>query len=401
MPDTRTTELNVGFGTPWQEQIDFLRNKLRIPTDRWDDIQRGAHDRAFMVAGAAKVDLLEDLQSALIKGAEGGGLTGFRKDFKTIVAKHGWTGWTGEGSKVTEAWRTKVIYQTNMSTSYAAGQRNKFLEPEYRKLHPYWRYIHSESVLHPRPLHLSWHGLTLPFDHPFWKTHFAPNGWGCQCRITTVSKREGEASAKAGLGEPPAGWDLRDPKTGAQVGIDKGFDYAFGADAQTPLRQLLQDKLITSQPAIARALKLDTNRYIDATADVAGYATNALTNTQRADSLWLGFVENVEQVNLHTTHDTNGYLVLLPADAVRHVEKAHEWDGNGQRAPLPEDYTQLMSVLSEPDDIFKGSLSKDLLERIVVAKGIGAETYRAVFEVRPGQKSRALALVSLVIKTGK
>ncbi|MEY4977940.1 MAG: hypothetical protein RLZZ352_210 [Pseudomonadota bacterium] len=61
------------------------------------------------------------------------------------------------------------------------------------------------------------------------KTHFAPNGWGCGCRIASVSRREGEASARAGLGEPPEGWDTLDPKTGAPVGIDKGFAYAPGA----------------------------------------------------------------------------------------------------------------------------------------------------------------------------
>lgn len=55
--------LNVGFGTPFQAQIDFLLQKLRLPTERWDDIRRAAHDRA-VVAGAAKADLLTDLHQA-------------------------------------------------------------------------------------------------------------------------------------------------------------------------------------------------------------------------------------------------------------------------------------------------------------------------------------------------
>ena len=32
-----------------------------------------------------------------------------------------------------------------------------------------------------RPQHLEWDGLVLPVDHPFWKTHAPPNGWGCRC----------------------------------------------------------------------------------------------------------------------------------------------------------------------------------------------------------------------------
>ena len=191
--------LAVGFGTPFQAQIDYLRQKLRVPTERWDDIASAAH---------------------------------------------GWTGWTGEGTKEGEAWRTRVIYQTNLATSYAAGRRAQLSEPGVLKLRPYWRYIHSDGVLNPRPQHLAWHGLTLLHDHPFWDTHYPPCGWGCQCRVESVSRLEGEASARAGLDEPPAGWDSINPKTGAPVGIDKGFDYAPGASTLRPMQELIDAKLI-------------------------------------------------------------------------------------------------------------------------------------------------------------
>lgn len=252
--------LNVGFGTPFEAQIDFMRKKLRLPTERWDDIQRAAHDRAFIVAGAAKADLLADLQQAvLVNGEQGLGVREFQKAFKSIVAKHGWTGWTGEGSAEGEAWRARIIYQTNMATSYAAGRRRQMTDPEYLRLRPYWRYIHSDGVAHPRPHHLAWHGLTLAHDHPFWQTHFAPNGWGCQCRLTTVSRKEGEASARAGLGDPPDGWDAIDPKTGAQVGIDKGFDYAPGANVHASLRDLVNAKLLKLSPELGAALKAEAD----------------------------------------------------------------------------------------------------------------------------------------------
>lgn len=241
----QTSALNVGFGTPFQEQIDFLRQKLRLPTERWDDIQRSAHDRAFIVAGAAKADLLADLHQSVIRAVtEGKGADAYQRDFKSIVAKHGWTGWTGEGTKEGEAWRARVIYQTNLSTAYAAGRYKQLTDPEFLKLHPYWRYIHSNIVLHPREDHVAWHGLTLPADHPFWKTHFAPNGIGCRCRITSVTRKEGEASARAGLGEPPEGWDKINPKTGEQVGIGKGFGYTPGASIQKPMQEFIDAKLL-------------------------------------------------------------------------------------------------------------------------------------------------------------
>jgi uncharacterized protein with gpF-like domain len=262
-----TAALNVGFGTPFQAQIDFLRQKLGVPTDRWDDIQAAAHDRAFVVAGAAKADLLADLHQAVIQAAEGGaGLQAFRKDFKSIVAKHGWTGWTGEDTPAGVAWRTRVIYQTNMATSYAAGRHRQMSDPEVLKLRPYWRYIHSDGVLTPRPLHLAWHGLTLLASHPFWKTHYPPCGWGCQCRVASVSRLEGEASARAGLDEPPEDWQKINRTTGAPVGIDKGFDHAPGSSLWDALRGMVADKAVKLPEALGQALLADTQAVLEARA---------------------------------------------------------------------------------------------------------------------------------------
>ncbi|QNK69200.1 phage minor head protein [Variovorax sp. PAMC26660] len=236
----------------FQEQIDFFRAKLALPTERWDDIWQRAHDRAFIVAGAQKADLLSDLFQAVDKAVGGDSIGQFRRDFAQAVARSGWTGWTGEGTKAGEAWRTRTIYSANVSTSYSAGRRAQLLQPGLLAVRRFWCYLHADGVLHPRPMHLAWNGLTLPYDHPFWLTHFGPNGWGCQCRI--VAKR---APADGDPTEPPDGWDEIDPKTGAPVGIDRGWAYAPGADSDTSLQQMVQDKLITYPPAIARALSQD------------------------------------------------------------------------------------------------------------------------------------------------
>jgi Phage Mu protein F like protein len=240
-------DLHIGFGTPWQAQIDFLLAKLRLPTERWDDIQKSAHDRAFIVAGAMKADLLSDIQQALIDNA-GKNAYAFARDFKAIVAKHGWTGWTGEGTPEGEAWRARIIYQTNMRTSYMAA-RYQQLKANAEDL-PYWKYVHSDGVRHPRPMHVSWDGLTLPHDHPFWNTHFPPNGWGCMCNVIGVSRRKGEAAAREGRGTPPAGWDAINPATGAPPGIDKGWGYAPGASVMKPMQSFIAKKLINLNTGI-------------------------------------------------------------------------------------------------------------------------------------------------------
>ena len=90
---------------------------------------------------------------------------------------------------------------------------------------------------------------------------------------------------------------------------------------------------------------------------------------------------------------------MLPSDAPRHAEKHHEWDGKGQRPATPEDYGKVQNLLTDYDAIKPGSPFDKGLARFVVTKKIGDETFRAVFEVRPGKKNRAVALVSLSIKT--
>jgi len=240
---------------PFAEQLDFFRRKLALPSERWDDILKGAHDRAFIVAGAANSDLVNDLHQAIATAIEQGtGLQAFRKDFNAIVLKHGWTGWAGEGSAAGQAWRTRIIYQTNMSTSYAAGRWQQLKDPALLSIRPYWRYVHADGVMHPRPLHLAWNGLVLPHDDPFWDTHYCPNGWGCHCRVTSADASEYADAQAAGRATPPAGWQDIDPKTGAPVGIDKGFDYAPGANTHLPLQELINAKLINLDAPIGAAM---------------------------------------------------------------------------------------------------------------------------------------------------
>lgn len=179
----------------------------------------------------ARADLLADLAAAVDKAiSEGESLQTFRKRFGEIVQKRGWTGWTGEGSQAGTAWRTRVIYRTNMDTSYAAGRLAQLQH------FPVWVYRHSGAE-HPRLQHKAWDGLTLPADHEFWRTNYPPNGWGCGCRVVGASSTDAalRLGGDPGFDAPPAGWDARDAK-GRLPGIDEGWDYMPGGKAGGALR---------------------------------------------------------------------------------------------------------------------------------------------------------------------
>ena len=67
MPVASDPKLAFALRRPFAEQVAFFRGKLGnlVPTATWRDLWKSQHDRAFMVAGAAKADLLADLESAL------------------------------------------------------------------------------------------------------------------------------------------------------------------------------------------------------------------------------------------------------------------------------------------------------------------------------------------------
>ena len=102
------------------------------------------------------------------------------------MAKHGWDYNGGRN------WRSRVIYETNLATSHAAGRWEQLQGA------PYWQYRHADWVQHPRHQHLAWDGLVLAKDDPFWQTHFPPNGWGCQCSVRGMWSRDLEKLGKTG-----------------------------------------------------------------------------------------------------------------------------------------------------------------------------------------------------------
>ncbi|RWR26797.1 virion morphogenesis protein [Sinirhodobacter populi] len=225
------------FRKPFAEQQAAFRLRLGnlIPTQAWDDIRHNAHDRGFMVAGAMKADLLADLGTAVDKAiSQGTTLEEFRRDFRSIVAKHGWHGWTGEGTEAGEAWRTRVIYKTNLRTSYAAGRRAQLIAGGYR----WWVYRHSGAE-HPRLQHLAWDGIALSPDHPFWATNYPPNGWGCGCEVYGARTDAGIRRVGGIPGKQlPDGWNARDPRTGLPPGLTKGWDYAPGSTVSETVQAL-------------------------------------------------------------------------------------------------------------------------------------------------------------------
>lgn len=172
------------FDLPFDEQIEFFRQKVRLPTQGYQDLTAQNHDKAFVVAGAMKADLLNDLHKAVLSAIENGESLGqFSKNFDSIAKKYGWT--AGEGN----AWRAKIVYQTNLRTSHSAGRYHQMTDPDVLKDRPYWQYRHITAD-NPRLHHKRLNNMVLRADDAWWTVNYPPNGWGCKCYARTLSQAD-------------------------------------------------------------------------------------------------------------------------------------------------------------------------------------------------------------------
>jgi len=226
------TVIESALNQPFDAAIEFFRKKLQLGTTSWLDIWEEAHSEAFVVSGAMQKDLLADLYAAIDKAIKDGTtLSDFRKSFADTVARNGWEYYG------TMAWRTALIYNTNLSMAYHTGHYQAMLDPEVLDARPYWRYVESSSR-RQRPEHLRWVGTVLPATDPWWNTHAPPNGWNCRCGVVSMSAREVEILGNKypdvikTLAPPIRYYDWKNPKTGEIIkvpdGIDPGWAYHPG-----------------------------------------------------------------------------------------------------------------------------------------------------------------------------
>jgi hypothetical protein len=226
-------------GPPPQDALDFFRAKgWRVGFD-YRDVWRDEHASAFTVAKAMQLDVLRDIRAAVDEALEEGlTFAQFREQLQPQLVARGWWGvreitdpLTGERRpfQLGSPRRLRTIYRANLRTARAAGQWARI--ERSRRTHPYLVYELGPSENH-REEHVAWSGLILPVDHPFWRSHMPPNGWGCKCRVRQITRRERDRLVGTGRyseqapATPTRQWVNK--RTGEverlPVGIDPGWD---------------------------------------------------------------------------------------------------------------------------------------------------------------------------------
>ena len=209
------------FALPFAEAVSFFRDKLNLPTAAFDDLVGAAHAKAFVSAGAYQAELLAELRQMTERAIVGGmDIREFRKQFRPLVERYGWQ-LKGGGP----AWRSDLIWRTNINTAYQAGRWQQFEEGGI----DYLKYVHNDRVRNPRPHHVAMDGTVLPRTDPFWEKNYPPNGWGCKCRA--VAALPGEIEQAGGR---PGGWESM---------ADSGWEYNVGTASQEHLAASMRVKM--------------------------------------------------------------------------------------------------------------------------------------------------------------
>lgn len=369
------------FDLPPEEAIRFLENKGFNVTVNWQEMFHADHERYFTVAKVARDDLLETIRASLLKAqAEGTPFQAWLQDLQPELERAGWWGvvqdasLTGTGDPVRIGpRRLRTIYDTNLRTARAAAlwqriQANKSAMP----------YLRYSAVLdrRTRPLHRHWHGTILPVDHPWWKTHFPPNGWNCRCTVIQLSQQMLDARGMKISVPPDDGPPQLFRRRGATApvlvprGIDPGFGYTPGDD-------YLQQLVARAMPNhVAVSLNQRGLQFVQPVRPVIPLQADAIYAETRAD--------------------LTGYSRLVISDNLVHAIKRHGPGGRGLTASQIEiaeaDLVLIDELLANAESYEVSGIEGGRKERRLISTAVrNGFRYQLIEKINPGKRSLTFA----------
>ncbi len=242
MVDEAKNQKGVSYSAkrlPNQEAIIHFQGKTLLTSESYFDVKAYEHALAFTVAKIADEDLLKTVRDAIQSALENG--TDFRTFKRTLLPylnAQGWGNFTEDKQLLDR--RLRTIFNTNMSSSYSAGQWQRIQKT--KEFLPYLKYMPSLSA-NKRDEHKQYYGIVRPVDDPIWQSIFPKNGYGCRCWVKQLTQRQAE---KEGISDPV---DLEmetveNPRTGEKMITPKGvhFNFNHNHDRLSALLKLAEEK---------------------------------------------------------------------------------------------------------------------------------------------------------------
>lgn len=197
-------DLSFAFKQPPEKAVAYFKSLgLPVPDETVvKAVEFNARQKAFMVAGVGKADVLADIHNEVGKYIEGGTMRDAKKNLERILTEKGW--WTADVKKDKDGGhvfdkdgvsigrklnprRVDIILRQNKISAFSAARYDKLMLS--RETRPWWRY-NTRLDNRVRASHRVLHGLTFRVDDPFWDTFYPPIDWLCRCFVTCHSERD-------------------------------------------------------------------------------------------------------------------------------------------------------------------------------------------------------------------
>jgi len=168
----------------------FLLAKDPTASERWDQLGRDEHARAFTAARTAGADVVDDLYFGLVDTiADRGTEEDFAKRVTPILKAKGWLG----GDEGAIAYRVALIYDTQLRVARASGRWTRYQKSKVAL--PYVEAFTAQDSRVRRPPrshddHTAFDGIRLPLDHPFVAEYWTPLGFRCRCGWRQLSRSQ-------------------------------------------------------------------------------------------------------------------------------------------------------------------------------------------------------------------
>ncbi|HEX7820671.1 MAG TPA: phage minor head protein [Sphingobium sp.] len=322
------------------------RDQLQ-PTVRWSEMMHQDHAVAFTVAKIAKLDLLRTIRTSLDDVIRNGGtFEEWKKGVLPDLKRAGWWGTvnnrelTGtDETVIVNNHRLKTIYNTNVRMSMASGHWSRI--QRQKAVYPYLRYLPSTAE-HQRLLHKQWYGILLPVDHPFWQTHFPPNGWFCQCHFEQVSERRMKKKGWSITPDAdlPQGARQFVPATGDPITVPDGIDPGFSYNPGTAHLEAIGAKTTASlQTATEAGMEADASTTLREIVNSPAFDQfMALPNS----AFPVAILDPAQQVAIGAT----ARVVILPSNIVRKQLGEFPDISVGHKELTIDDYRRLPDLVS-------------------------------------------------------
>lgn len=218
-----TPKLPKDRAPSFQEAVDYAAARDVILPDVYYGKMAGVQrSQSVSIAGLGSLEQIKSIIDLVKSVMDGGGtFADFQKQVKA-----------GHLDLALSKGRLDNIFRTNIQAAYSRGRYEQQMRVSFAR--PYWMYD-AINDSRTRPSHMAMDGTILHHTHPWWKTHYTPNGYRCRCTIISLSEAQ---ARKRGISPLPP---VSDP--------DDGWDYSVGEEYNAGIDDAL-DGFTTGDPKL-------------------------------------------------------------------------------------------------------------------------------------------------------